>query len=272
MSSPAPPPDDETVIATGPDPRHGPVRRAELTTRRLAFRLFRPVSHGMPPVWNRAMVLLVAGGVCVTLAAAFLDPLLVPALSKSGNAGLRFLASVTDAMKSGWYIVPAVIVMFVIAMMDWRYIEHRSRRSLLIAYGRAAYILAALAIPGVGVNILKQIVGRARPTAFAEYGALAFHPFQFAHEFQSFPSGHAATAGSLAAILILWRPPFRWLLFFAMFTLAFARIPAGAHYPSDVVAGFAIGLISAVALARWLARRRAVFALRNGHLLPVLIG
>jgi membrane-associated phospholipid phosphatase len=55
-----------------------------------------------------------------------------------------------------------------------------------------------------------------------------------------------------------------------MFVLACARIPAGAHYPSDVVAGFSIGAIMALVIARWLARRRAVFSFDGDATLPRL--
>ena len=188
---------------------------------------------------------------------------------RSLPSGIR---SVTDAAKSGWYIVPAFIVVAIIGLLDWRELRHGSRRVLLAAYGRAAYILAAIAIPGIIVNIIKQIVGRARPRMVDEFDIYGFSPFQFDAAFQSFPSGHAAAAGSLAMILMLWHPNAKWPLFVLMFVLACARIPAGAHYPSDVVAGFSFGAIMALVIARWLARRRAVFSFSGAETLPRLIG
>lgn len=267
-------PDDrhDTVVATGPNPRFGLYRRADVTTRRLLFRLGRPVSAKVPPVWGHEMTLIVLGGILLTLVAALADSYFVPFASRSQSPFMGFLRDVTDSMKSGWYIVPAVIVVAIIGLMDWRHIELRSRRSLMIAYGRAAFILGAVAVPGITVNIIKQIVGRARPQMLADYGMLGFSPFHFDHAFQSFPSGHATTAGSLAMILILWHPRWRWPLGLLMFVLAFARVPAGAHYPSDIAAGFSLGAIMALVLARWLARRRAVFTLRKGGFLPVLVG
>lgn len=60
---------------------------------------------------------------------------------------------------------------------------------------------------------------------------------------RSFPSGHAATATSLALGLALVFPRGTWI--FAMLaTLAcFQRIYSGAHYPSDVLAGCAIAFV-----------------------------
>jgi len=72
----------------------------------------------------------------------------------------------------------------------------------------------------------------------------------------SFPSGHVAA--SVAALIVLFYlfPKIRkpWLIIlsiiFILF-LGFARVYVGMHYPSDVLAGVIIGLISAV-LVIWL--------------------
>lgn len=242
----------------------------EATTRRLWFRLTRPVQDGMPPVWTERMLWIVAAAMFLTALAAVFDPYFRPLAGPAPNAALHFLRAVTDSVKSGWYIVPAVILIAIIGLMDWRELRTASRRAMLTAYGRAAYILAAIAIPGITVNIIKQFVGRARPRMVEEFGIYGFSPFRFDAAFQGFPSGHAATAGSLAVILMLWHPKAKWPLFGVMFVLACGRIPAAAHYPSDVVAGFSIGAIMALALARWLARRRAVFSFDGDSTFPRL--
>jgi membrane-associated phospholipid phosphatase len=244
----------------------------EATTRRLWFRLSRPVQSDMPPVWSERMLWVVVAAIFLTALAAVFDPYFRPLGGPPPNAALRFLREVTDSVKSGWYIVPAITIIAIIGLMDWRELRTASRRAMLTAYGRAAYILAAIAVPGITVNIIKQFVGRARPRLAEEFGVYGFSPFQFDAVFQGFPSGHSATAGSLAVILMLWHPNAKWPLFFVMFVLACARIPAGAHYPSDVVAGFSIGAIMALAIARWLARRRAVFSFDGEATFPRLNG
>lgn len=240
------------------------------TTRRLWFRLSRPVQDGIPPVWTQRMMWIVAAAMFLTAFAAIFDPYFRPLAGPAPNAVLGFLRDVTDSVKSGWYIVPAVILISIIGLMDWRELRTASRRAMLAAYGRAAYILAAIAVPGITVNIIKQFVGRARPRMVDDFGIYGFSPFRFDAAFQGFPSGHAATAGSLAVILMLWHPQAKWPLFGLMFVLACGRIPAGAHYPSDVVAGFSIGAIMALAIARWLARRRAVFSFDGDRTFPRL--
>jgi membrane-associated phospholipid phosphatase len=246
--------------------------RGAATVKRLRYRLSRPVPAGMPPVWNRQMTQILLLSVFATAFAAIFDPYFRPFAGPPPNVALEFLRDITDVAKSGWYIVPAVIIVAIIGLLDWQSLRHASRRALLTAYGQAGFILASVAVPGIVVNIIKQFVGRARPRIVEDAGVYGFSPFQFDHAFQSFPSGHATTAGSLAVILMLWHPKARIPLFLAMTLLACGRIPAGAHYPSDVVAGFSLGAIMALTFARWLARRRAIFRFRDGALFPVLTG
>jgi undecaprenyl-diphosphatase len=83
---------------------------------------------------------------------------------------------------------------------------------------------------------------------------------------QSLPSGHAATSfAGAVALTFLWRKgaPFFFLLATA---IAFSRIYVGVHYPTDVLAGAALGV--AVGLA-WVAafsflRRRGAGRQRSG--------
>lgn len=65
----------------------------------------------------------------------------------------------------------------------------------------------------------------------------------------SFPSDHATTAGAVAVGLLFANR--RWgIVASALAVLtAFTRVYVGAHYPSDVVAGLALGGI--VAAAGW---------------------
>ncbi|WP_223479278.1 phosphatase PAP2 family protein [Oricola indica] len=244
--------------------------RGVATSRRVRARLSRPVSRDMPPVWTPRLTWIAFAAIYAMVVAAIFDPYFVPFAGPPHNFVLAFLRGITDVAKSGVYIVSAVIVVAIIGMLNWRDIRHATRRSLMTAYGQAAFILVSVAGPGILVNVIKQFVGRARPRIADEVGVYALAPFEFDHVYQGFPSGHAATAGSLAMILMLWHPRARWPAFGLLFLLACARIPAGAHYPSDVIAGFSFAAILTLVLARWLARRRAVFQFGDDSLFPVL--
>jgi undecaprenyl-diphosphatase len=58
---------------------------------------------------------------------------------------------------------------------------------------------------------------------------------------QSMPSGHAATSFAGAVILSYFLPRSAPYVFLLAAAIAFARIYVGVHYPSDVVAGAALG-------------------------------
>ncbi|MBM0225831.1 phosphatase PAP2 family protein [Micromonospora sp. ATA51] len=74
----------------------------------------------------------------------------------------------------------------------------------------------------------------------------------------SFPSDHATMAGAVAAglLLVSWR--LGLLAAPTAGVMGFARIYIGAHYPSDVLAGFAVG--AAVTLLGYLIARRPIGA------------
>lgn len=69
----------------------------------------------------------------------------------------------------------------------------------------------------------------------------------------SFPSGHAATAFAAAGVVAIRYPALRIPLLVLAAVIALSRVYLGVHYPIDVVAGAALGLVIAwatVALAR----------------------
>lgn len=107
------------------------------------------------------------------------------------------------------------------------------------------FVLAFYAVgPGLLVNGLKTLVGRARPRDIAEFGGMdlftpAWHASAACSRNCSFPSGEAGSAVAMLALVFLlpkaWRRPAAYALvpFVAAFSLN--RIAFGAHFFSDVV-------------------------------------
>ncbi|MEX2211168.1 MAG: phosphatase PAP2 family protein [Gaiellaceae bacterium] len=72
----------------------------------------------------------------------------------------------------------------------------------------------------------------------------------------SFPSGHAATSFAGAVVLARYLPG-RWpVLLVLALAIAFSRVYVGVHYPLDVIAGAALGVLVATALLMLVASRR----------------
>jgi membrane-associated phospholipid phosphatase len=109
----------------------------------------------------------------------------------------------------------------------------------------AAYIEAQLIFSFVLVRILKIVLGRARPGHGSE-----FTFFSFAFRYNSFPSGHSADAFVSGVFLyyLLKGSKFsacRFLPLIYAFVISISRVFISSHYPSDVAAGMAIGIIGA---------------------------
>ncbi|NTV10761.1 MAG: phosphatase PAP2 family protein [Zoogloea sp.] len=111
---------------------------------------------------------------------------------------------------------------------------------------RCALHLAGASVPAVLIyKLLKSCTGRPRPYVRLAGIRLCVRPLD---EF-SFPSGHVLHAVAIAVIATAYFPGLGLVLVpFAVLT-ALVRIVLGLHYPSDVLAGVAVGgTVAAVSL------------------------
>ena len=106
----------------------------------------------------------------------------------------------------------------------------------------AAWVLIAVALIGPLNTLVKDVVGRARPQ-FANGGAHL--------QSLSFPSGHASGIATAVAVglVLAWpllsaRRRWLWAAIGAALTVVvgFSRMWLGVHYPSDVAAGWSLGI------------------------------
>ena len=116
------------------------------------------------------------------------------------------------------------------------YLRARRDRDLTSITRSLWAALAAPASVGVAVLIGGQI-DRARPyTALANVHVLLDRSADF-----SFPSDHATATSAIAAGIYLVNRRLGILAGIGALLMAFARVYAGVHYPSDVLAGLALG-------------------------------
>lgn len=133
----------------------------------------------------------------------------------------------------------------------------------------AAFVFLSVAGGGLVDSLLKNIIGRARPEFLDTKGAFYFQPFAFRADFASFPSGHSATAGAMAMSLALIFPRLRPVFMPAGVLICLSRQWVGAHWASDTLMGWGVGIAFTLWLAHAFARRQILFAYTSdGHLCP----
>jgi undecaprenyl-diphosphatase len=103
--------------------------------------------------------------------------------------------------------------------------------------------LLTLVLSHLAVQLVKRTIGRGRPPAGGDCARVIHEPDRF-----SFPSGHAASAMSVAlaygTAFPLWSGP----LFLIAMVVGFSRVRLAVHYPSDVLAGQLIALATGAGL------------------------
>jgi len=120
---------------------------------------------------------------------------------------------------------------------------------LAVAYRRwgvFALTVIAVALSDWSATGLKALIERPRPPVrYPEPKTLVPVP----HD-ASFPSGHAATSFAAATMLSFAFPRLAPFLYVLAAAVAFSRVYVGVHYPLDVIAGAALGVLIAVGVRR----------------------
>lgn len=113
----------------------------------------------------------------------------------------------------------------------------------LLAAGGAQALLPVGHMAGIGFvctllyKWLKSKTSRPRPFAVENAVRAGAEPL----DAFSFPSGHTLHAVAFSIIAIAYYPALAWLLVPFSVLVALSRVVLGLHYPSDVLAGAALG-------------------------------
>lgn len=160
----------------------------------------------------------------------------------SGSSGpdaiFRFVANDFE------YVLIALVALAFLAPGHW---HRESRRPGAVLATAAAGVALILNQP------LSHAVDRLRP--FVAHPGIAHVLVARSHD-PSFPSDHATGGFALACGMFLYDRTIGTVLFALAAVLAFARVYVGVHYPGDVLAGAAIGILWALLLWIPLLRRQ----------------
>jgi membrane-associated phospholipid phosphatase len=131
-------------------------------------------------------------------------------------------------------------------------------------------ILAAMiasTLSGMIANASRLTTGRTRPRESPKIEHGFYGPYHNGRilvgvpAYNSFPSGHTATAFGFAAALVFTSPVWGLLALVGAAAVAWASIALGVHHPSDVVVSITLAFLSA-----WLVVRCMKLGIRSGVL------
>jgi membrane-associated phospholipid phosphatase len=107
---------------------------------------------------------------------------------------------------------------------------------------KAVTLVASVALTSLACGVVKRLFGRVRPgrEPAGRFLGPSFQLHGHSHR-HSFPSGHTASALALTAILAAYYPHGWTTFWFLALACAGLRYILDAHWPSDIVAGMAVG-------------------------------
>ncbi len=250
------------------DPRYMQILQAWRTSAQdLVARWKRPRTwnkHAAPTRPGRhldaSIVLLIC--VSVLVVAVYTDESIALAMRQTPDFIRTLFSQITKLGTSGWiFLLSALVAGGALAFTGQ--FRKRIDVGLKVLAARATFIFVLNAGSGLFSQFLKHVFGRARPKLLDIVGPFHFDAFSVNAASTSFPSGHAITAFATCVALACFVPAWRKAFFGIAVLVGLSRIIIGAHFPSDVLAGAAIGWGSYVVLARQCARRRIVFAAKG---------
>jgi membrane-associated phospholipid phosphatase len=148
----------------------------------------------------------------------------------------QIFKQITRLGESQWYLAGGLLL--------WLFY----RKKDLHTAGGGLLLLSSVALSGIIANILKCLLGRARPRLYVHEQIYGFDFFHIEYAWLSFPSGHSATALGAASAMALIFPRYKIFFYLVGVIVAASRIILAQHWLSDVIAGSILGLATTILL------------------------
>jgi len=137
-----------------------------------------------------------------------------------------------------------ILGVFVVLLFFSKYENREKIRMFIIA------LVSALIARGIITELIRYFYHRPRP-----FMVLDTHQLLIDNAW-SFPSGHATFFFALATALYFYNKKWGSGFFIATLLITTSRVIAGVHYPSDILGGMLIGIITALVVYRFAQRKK----------------
>ena len=195
--------------------------------------------------WTRVVpvVLICACAISLTIDIPIASVFAHKKLPKAIDGPLREYLEICEAFGHGF---GAFLIVMTVRVLD-----PLRRRTI-------PWLIAGSIGAGLVANLFKLVVRRTRPRDFDFASGSVWHTYASdagsTVTMHSFPSAHTATAVGLAIVLSELYPRGRRYFFLLACLAGLQRIVSSAHFPSDVLAGAAVGAVVGSLCARAIRR------------------
>lgn len=222
-----------------------------------------PLALNKISIWSFAVIVIATFASLV-----FLDAPITRLVANAPHWLREPFMTITRFGKSDWMLIPALLgaISFYLIARSHKNALRQQQARLIAAL--SAFVLAAIGLPGLCANLIKRLIGRARPMSIEEVGIFHFVPIFNGSTYQSFPSGHTTTIFALAAVIMFFWPRTALVVLTGAALVGLSRIMVGVHFPTDVFGGILVGTFGAYAVRNFCASRGWLFMEKDGRVIP----
>lgn len=217
------------------------------------------------PIWRYPAFL--AGLALIPVLMVTIDGPLSSMMKSIDGEAKAIIDLLSESGDSKYSLVPTGVGFLV--LMAVYFIDPNTVRARMTAWVATVcgYIFVSIAYSGILTNVIKILLGRARPHVADTLAMPELHPFATSGSWHSFPSGHANTVFAIAFAVGFLVPTLRRYLIVLAAALAFCRVLQFRHFISDSLGGALLALATTLWLRDVFARNGIVFRLRrNGSI------
>ena len=212
-------------------------------------------------VYRTPLIILLVGGFFSVLAFQFDLPIRQHLVEAQGAKWQKTKEAQIYGKIRVWGDWPPIMVAAAIAFLIAKARGNRRWSRIILA----AMIASTLA--GMIANASRLTTGRTRPRESPKIEHGFYGPYHNGRilvgvpAYNSFPSGHTATAFGFAAAIVFTSPAWGFLALIGAATVAWSSIAIGAHHPSDVMASVTLAF-----LAGWFVCRLMKLGIRSSEI------